>query len=180
MKFKTLTVLSLSSILALSVLTSPVTALSTNESNLPSHFFELKEEAFNPESPLKSPFKITSKFGFRLGPAHNVGKLHNGLDFAAKEGTEVVSIEDGVVTFTGKTQGFGNIVVIDHGNSYVSLYAHLQDNSFYVKEGEAIKKGTAIAKLGKSGMATGPHLHLSLLKKSNAKYNYVDPLKYLK
>lgn len=82
---------------------------------------------------------------------------HHGIDFAARAGTPIHAVAAGNVLTVGNDERYGNFIVIDHAQGKRSLYAHLQ--SVGVKEGEALRGGQVIGKVGATGMATGPHLH---------------------
>jgi murein DD-endopeptidase MepM/ murein hydrolase activator NlpD len=98
------------------------------------------------------------KFGMRMHPILGIVKNHRGLDIVADVGTEVVASGDGVVSMAGHSGGgLGNIVVIDHGFGYQTVYAHL--SKITTKRGKSVKRGDVIAKSGKTGLTSGPHLH---------------------
>ena len=119
------------------------------------------------EWPLKGI--ITSKYG----PRHS--GFHHGLDIAAATGTNIAAIKGGKVTQAGWYSAiYGNTVTIDHGNEEKSFYAHI--SKILVKEGQLIKKGQIIAKVGETGNATGPHLHLQISIDGNT----IDPQIYLR
>lgn len=117
--------------------------------------------------------KIASGFGKRIHPIYKVEKMHNGVDITAPSGTPVFATADGVVkeVINGRT-GYGKYVVVDHDAVYSTLYAQL--SAYNVKEGEEVKKGQVIGKVGMSGTSTGPHLHYEI--KKNGKN--VDPEYY--
>ena len=100
---------------------------------------------------------VSSKFGYRISPFTNEKEFHNGLDISAKTGSPVLAPADGVVSATGRTYGFGNLLTINHGYGLKTRYAHL--SKILVKKGQAIKRGETIALVGNTGRSTGPHLH---------------------
>ena len=108
--------------------------------------------------------KVWVSQGFRHGK-------HMALDMATAAGALVVAADTGVVTKAGwLDNGYGYRVVIDHGIDYITLYAHLDE--YYVKEGDIVKKGDAIGRVGSTGNSTGPHLHFEVRD-----YGFlVDPL----
>jgi murein DD-endopeptidase MepM/ murein hydrolase activator NlpD len=113
---------------------------------------------------LLSPFfacptqgEITSNYGYREKPCYKCSKFHKGIDISAPKGTSIVASRSGIVTFSGTTRGYGNLVVIDHGDGFVSRYAHV--SKLLVHRGEIVEKGDEIALVGKSGVTTGNHLH---------------------
>jgi len=116
---------------------------------------------------------LSSYFGNRADPFSGKQKLHAGVDFAGKEGSDVVAVASGVVTWSGKRYNYGTMVEINHGNGLVTRYAHNKDN--LVTVGETVKKGQLIAAMGRSGRATGPHVHFEVLQDGRK----VNPLKYL-
>ena len=103
---------------------------------------------------------ISSLFGKRRDPINGHQRHHNGIDIAAKHGSEIHAIASGFVTFTGRKGGYGNVVEIHHSDNLKSLYAHL--HKIDVAKGEVIRKGDLIATMGSTGRATGPHLHLEV------------------
>jgi murein DD-endopeptidase MepM/ murein hydrolase activator NlpD len=108
--------------------------------------------------PVAAP--ITSGFGMRYHPILHYSRLHAGVDFGAAWGTPIASVADGVVTFSGVMNGYGNVVVVDHGGGVSTLYAHC--SSRQVGEGQSVGKGQIIAHVGATGLATGPHLHFEV------------------
>lgn len=105
---------------------------------------------------------ISSYFGVRTDPFTGIRAMHEGIDFAGKEGSDVVAVASGVVTFSGKRYGYGNMVEITHGNGYVTRYAHNLKN--VAKTGERIEKGQVVSLMGSSGRSTGPHVHFEVVK----------------
>lgn len=85
---------------------------------------------------------------------------HRGVDLNAPTGTDVYSVQDGLVIASGKHRQYGNYIVVDHGNGVTTLYAHHQSNM--VEEGAIVRRGQKIAEVGRTGNATGPHLHFEL------------------
>ena len=112
---------------------------------------------------LRSPVnfaRISSKFTLaRYHPVLHKFRAHKGVDYAAKRGTPVRAAGDGKVIFKGKKGGYGNVVIIQHGTKYTTLYAHLNSYNKKLRNGSKVKHGQTIAYVGSSGLATGPHLH---------------------
>jgi hypothetical protein len=133
---------------------------------------DLKEHATPSGWPVRSGY-ISSKFGYRKHPIYRKAKFHAGIDFASKRGEPVLATADGVVTYSGWRSGYGRLVELRHVDGLVSRYAHNQKN--LVKQGEMVKKGQTIAKLGSTGRSTGPHVHFEVRKDGEA----VNPLKYV-
>lgn len=124
---------------------------------------------------LKAPLaykKITSKFAWRINPITGNQEHHTGVDYAASYGTPVKSIGYGKVIFTGWRNGYGETIQVRHHDGYISQYAHLSRFHKGIKEGRAIKRGEIIGYVGSSGMSTGPHLDLRVMKSGV----YVNPL----
>ncbi|MGO3739622.1 MAG: peptidoglycan DD-metalloendopeptidase family protein [Marinomonas foliarum] len=104
--------------------------------------------------------RISSKFNpNRLHPIFKTSRPHRGVDYAAASGTPVKAAGDGKISFAGKQNGYGNVVIIDHGKGYQTLYAHLKGFARGTKRGARVKQGQFIAYVGQTGWATGPHLH---------------------
>lgn len=117
--------------------------------------------------------EITSPYGFRIHPVHGVGKKHTGIDIGADFGEPVVASADGTVVSADWAGGYGNLVIIDHGNGLTTFYGH--NNSIVVREGDSVKQGTLIARCGSTGYSTGPHVHFEVRE-----YDVpVDPAGYL-
>ncbi len=112
---------------------------------------------------------LTSKFGSRWG------RNHQGIDVAAKTGTPIYAADNGVVTEAkNKNNGYGNFISIDHGNGYVTYYAHCSE--LLVSDGDVVAKGDLIGRVGNTGRSTGPHLHFEIRENGTAK----DPLSLVK
>jgi murein DD-endopeptidase MepM/ murein hydrolase activator NlpD len=117
---------------------------------------------------------ISSYFGGRADPFTGRNAFHRGLDFAGPAGSEVVAVASGVVTYSKERFGYGKCVEINHGNGYVTRYAHNQ--RVLVQAGDTVQKGQPIALIGSTGRSTGPHLHFEVLKQGRA----VDPMSFVK
>lgn len=130
-------------------------------------------EAQRPEGrPIASGW-LSSYFGKRTDPFSGKQAYHRGLDFAGTEGSDVLAVASGVVTWSGKRYGYGTMVEVSHGDGLVTRYAHNSEN--LVEVGQTVKKGQRIALMGRSGKATGPHVHFEVLKNGQK----VNPLKYV-
>lgn len=116
---------------------------------------------------------LSSQYGYRIDPFHGNKAWHSGVDFAGKFGSDVIAVGSGVVTWSGDRYGYGQMVEVNHGNGYVSRYAHNSEN--YVVPGEIVKKGQVIAAMGSSGRSTGPHVHFEVYKHGRT----VDPATYI-
>ena len=116
--------------------------------------------------------RITSGFGPRIHPTLGYRRHHAGIDIAAPPGTPVSSADGGTVKFAGQMGGYGNTVIIDHGQGITTLYAHLA--MINVQPGQQVERDTKIGTVGSTGVSTGPHLHFEVREKGNA----VNPLKY--
>ncbi|MDD4914619.1 MAG: peptidoglycan DD-metalloendopeptidase family protein [Methylococcales bacterium] len=104
--------------------------------------------------------KISSNFDLhRLHPILNTIRAHKGVDYSAAIGTPVKTTGDGKIVFQGQKNGYGNVVEIDHGQKYSTLYAHLSGFKSGQKLGGSVKQGEVIGYVGQTGLATGPHLH---------------------
>jgi len=127
--------------------------------------------------PIKDYKYVSSKFGPRTHPVTGQKfKQHNGIDFAAASGTDIFAAESGTVIVAQSMSGYGNTVIIDHGNGLWTLYGHIRKGGIKVKAGEVVKKGQKIAEVGSTGVSTGPHLHFEV--RLNEKP--VDPENYLR
>lgn len=102
-------------------------------------------------------YTMASGYGYRRDPVYGTTKFHEGLDFAAAQGTPVYATADGTVEVAERCSGYGNCVDIEHGYNYLTRYAHLSEIS--VKQGQSVKRGDLIGKVGSTGKSTGSHLH---------------------
>ncbi len=116
---------------------------------------------------------LSSNFGHRVDPISGKKGWHAGVDFAGKDGSDVIAVASGVVTFAGKRSGYGLLVEINHGDGYRTRYAHHKE--LKVVSGDIVKKGQVVGLMGSSGRSTGPHVHFEVLK--NGKH--VNPAKYV-
>ena len=128
--------------------------------------------------PLLIPSTISSLFGSRVHPITGQVRFHEGTDLAAAEGTPVVAAFSGRVEIAGWLGGYGLIVVISHGDTHETRYAHLSE--VLVKPGQVVKQGNVIGLVGSTGMATGPHLHFEIWQKMKNGLVAIDPTPQLK
>lgn len=136
------------------------------------HNRKLQEQSWLSGRPVKKGW-ISSHYGKRTDPFSGKQAMHNGLDFAGKEGTAVMAVAAGVVTWTGSKSGYGELVEVSHGDGYVTRYAHNKEN--LVQPGDVVRKGDTIALMGSSGRSTGAHVHYEVYKHGRS----VDPSSYL-
>lgn len=127
--------------------------------------------------PLSSPLTVsrrqTSGFGIRRDPFNGRAASHHGLDFGAAWGSPIVATAPGTVRFAGRRAGFGRTVEIDHGNGFITRYAHM--NKIRVRKGQKVTLHQKVGELGNSGRSTGPHLHYEILYRGKPK----DPEKFI-
>jgi murein DD-endopeptidase MepM/ murein hydrolase activator NlpD len=116
---------------------------------------------------------ISSYYGERQDPFTGHEAHHKGMDFAGEAGSDVVAVATGIVTFVGHRAGFGHLVEINHGNGYVTRYAHNQRG--LVQVGETVTRGQPVALMGSTGRSTGPHVHFEVLKNGRQ----VNPLTFI-
>ena len=117
--------------------------------------------------------EITSPFGWRTHPIFGTQRLHTGIDIGADYGDTVRAADGGVVIHSDWMGGYGNAVIIDHGNGISTLYAH--NSQLLVSEGQSVAKGQAISRVGSTGYSTGPHLHFEVRQNGSP----VNPLNFL-
>lgn len=116
---------------------------------------------------------ITSPFGYRTHPITGIYKLHTGMDIGAPYGTNFLASNDGVVVKAEYNGAYGNMVVINHGGGVMTLYAH--GSEILVSEGDIVKQGQAVLKVGSTGYSTGPHAHFEI----RINGEYLDPADYI-
>jgi murein DD-endopeptidase MepM/ murein hydrolase activator NlpD len=120
--------------------------------------------------------KLVSGFGMRINPFHKGMYDHPGVDIASPRGTEVLASANGTVVDVNKSDvqaGYGNLIEVDHGQGFITRYAHLESVKVYV--GQRIKKGSVIGFVGSSGGSVAPHLHFEVLRKGKP----VDPVLFM-
>lgn len=123
--------------------------------------------------PIGSGARTSSGYGNRTDPFTRGKAFHSGLDFAAPTGTTVTSAGDGTVSFVGVRSGYGKVVEVRHADGLVTRYAHL--SGFIAREGQNVRTGTPIARVGSTGRSTGPHLHFEVRRADKP----LDPARFL-
>lgn len=116
---------------------------------------------------------ISSPFGNRRSPRNGLDEFHAGVDISSHPGNPVVATADGIVSYAGWSGGSGNLVVLEHGHGFSTLYAHNRMNA--VKVGQKVKSGTTIGYVGSTGYSTGPHVHYEIWKNGRP----VNPKNYI-
>lgn len=133
---------------------------------------DLEAEFMPSGMPVRSGF-MASNFGTRIDPFSGSRAFHAGVDFDGNKGADVLTVASGVVIFAGRHPAYGNMIDIDHGNGYVTRYAHNDKN--LVKVGDVVTGEQLIAKMGATGRATGSHLHFEVWFEGKA----VNPKKFV-
>ena len=144
--------------------------LSVMESLMFDH--QLQQNAVPSRMPIRNSY-VTSGFGTRADPFGRGAATHKGMDFHAKVGDPVMAVAEGVVSFSGVKGGYGNVVDVDHGNGYVTRYAH--NSRLVVKPGDLVRAGQEVAKAGSTGRSTGAHVHFEVWENGRV----VNPRKFL-
>ncbi|MBT9252809.1 MAG: peptidoglycan DD-metalloendopeptidase family protein [Brockia lithotrophica] len=126
--------------------------------------------------PVPGYYAISSPYAWRTHPIFGTRQFHNGIDIPAPKRTPIVAADTGVVTYARWMSGFGNTVIIAHGNGVSTLYGHIDDGGILVSEGQTVSRGERIALVGTTGYSTGPHLHFSVIVNGN----YVPPCNYVR
>ncbi len=116
---------------------------------------------------------LSSPYGKRVDPLTGKAGWHAGVDFAGRDGSDVITVASGVVTFAGERSGYGKIVEVSHAGGYITRYAHHKE--LVVTTGDIVKKGAVLGRMGSSGRSTGPHVHFEVLKNGRT----VDPATYV-
>lgn len=116
--------------------------------------------------------RMASGYGWRVDPIYHIRRFHEGMDFSAPVGTDIFATGNGIVTFAGWKQGYGQTIEIDHGFGYATRYAHC--HKLFGKPGKKVKRGDVIALVGNTGKSTGPHVHYEVLYNGKP----VDPRNY--
>lgn len=133
----------------------------------------LRDRVYPKGAPVRSGW-VSSYFGRRTDPFTGKSAWHRGVDFAGKAGTEVVAVAAGVVTWSGDRFGYGKMIEINHGNGYVTRYAHNDRN--LVAVGDQVTPGQTIGLMGSTGRATGPNLHFEVWHLGRP----VDPARHIR
>ena len=133
---------------------------------------KLKSESMVAGRPVKKGW-MSSEYGMRIDPFHGKQQWHAGVDFAGRDGDDVIAAASGVVTWSGDRSGYGKMVEINHSDGYITRYAHNQEN--IANLGAIVQKGDVIAQMGSSGRSTGPHVHFEVFKNGRT----VDPASYI-
>ena len=124
--------------------------------------------------PISAAFRWSSPYGWRSDPFTGVRSFHTGTDMACPQGTPILASQSGRVSAVSSNRVYGNYVIIDHGNGYQTLYAHMY--KALVKKGAWVSQGTRIGLVGSTGYSTGPHLHFMVYKNGTR----IDPMTILK
>ncbi len=127
---------------------------------LKENVLEHKRELASTPSIWPTRGRVSSEFGPRRSPFTGRPQFHDGIDIAAPRGTPIYATADGKVTRSTYQSGLGNLIIIDHGYGYQTLYGHL--SGFAVSDGDQVVKGQLIAYVGNTGVSTGPHLHYTV------------------
>jgi murein DD-endopeptidase MepM/ murein hydrolase activator NlpD len=131
------------------------------------------EESVHPTGrPVKKGW-ISSYYGMRNDPFTGKRTMHKGMDFAGKAGSDVVAVAAGVVTWSGKRYGYGELIEVNHGKGYITRYGH--NKEVLVEVGDRVKQGQVIAKMGSTGRSTGPHVHFEVVRNGKT----IDPTRYI-
>ena len=133
---------------------------------------QLENNALPVRSPVRRSY-ITSGFGYRADPFGRGRALHKGIDFDANVGDPVMAVADGVVSYSGTQSGYGHTIEVDHGNGYMTRYAH--NSRLTVKSGDLVRAGQQVARAGSSGRSTGAHVHFEVWENGRV----VNPRKFL-
>jgi murein DD-endopeptidase MepM/ murein hydrolase activator NlpD len=131
--------------------------------------------AKTPEAPVLSEegflWPVNGRINSGFGPRGS--SFHDGIDIGAPEGAPIHAIDKGEVIYSDELRGYGNIVIVRHSGNLISVYAHNQIN--LVREGQSVERGEILARVGRTGQVTGPHLHFEIRKNNAAQ----DPLRFL-
>lgn len=134
---------------------------------------DLQQETLVSGAPVANTW-VSSRYGYRKDPFTGKTAFHSGIDFVARQGSNVSTVAAGVVNWSGRHPEYGNMVEIKHGDGLVTRYAHNKTN--LVKAGDVVKKGQVIALSGTTGRSTAPHVHFEVYKNGRV----VDPATYIR
>ncbi|WP_416884953.1 M23 family metallopeptidase [Marinospirillum sp.] len=116
---------------------------------------------------------MSSPFGRRSDPFTGRTSWHEGIDYAGRENSNVIAVGAGLVVFASRRGGYGNLVEIDHGDGYLTRYAHLND--FVVSKGDVVQRGDVVGLMGCTGRCTGTHVHFEVIHNGRA----IDPARFI-
>ncbi|SFD24782.1 Peptidase family M23 [Thiohalospira halophila DSM 15071] len=133
----------------------------------------LQDEVLPAGRPIRKGWR-SSHYGMRTDPFNGNREFHKGMDFAGREGSDVIATASGVVTWAGSRWGYGNLVEINHGNGVITRYGH--NAEILVEVGDTVEQGEAIALMGSTGRSTGPHVHFEVWEDGDT----VDPASYIR
>ncbi|MCK7552257.1 M23 family metallopeptidase [Marinobacter goseongensis] len=122
---------------------------------------KLEDELFVAGRPITWGW-LSSRYGYRSDPFTGKRTWHAGVDLAGKEGSDIIAVAGGVVTYADERYGYGNLVEVDHGDGLVTRYAHAK--SVAVNVGDLVQKGQVVALMGSTGRSTGPHVHFEVIR----------------
>jgi murein DD-endopeptidase MepM/ murein hydrolase activator NlpD len=131
------------------------------------------EESVHPTGRPVAKGWISSYYGMRNDPFTGKRTMHKGMDFAGKEGSDVIAVAAGVVTWSGKRSGYGELIEVNHGKGYITRYGH--NKKRLVEVGDRVKQGEVIALMGSTGRSTGPHVHFEVIRNGKT----IDPTRYI-
>ena len=134
---------------------------------------QLRAEATPAGRPIRSGWQ-SSSYGQRIDPITGERAWHDGADFAGQEGSDILAVASGVVSWSGYRSGYGTMVEVSHGDGLSTRYAHNKEN--LVEIGDLVRRGDVIALMGSTGRSTGPHVHFEVFKNGRA----VDPASYVR
>jgi murein DD-endopeptidase MepM/ murein hydrolase activator NlpD len=134
---------------------------------------KLRDEVHPEGRPVAAGY-VSSGYGNRTDPFTGQRAFHQGIDFAGRAGTDIIAVAAGVVIFSGRRDGYGKLIEINHGNGYVTRYAHNAEH--LVAVGDTVRRGQVIAHMGSTGRATGTNLHFEVLRHGR----HVNPLSYIR
>lgn len=133
---------------------------------------QIEDERFLAGRPVRWGW-LSSHYGYRTDPFSGKRTWHDGVDLAGKEGSDIIAVAAGVVTWAGDRYGYGKMVELDHGNGHLTRYAHAREVKVTV--GDVVQKGQVLALMGSTGRSTGPHVHFEVLKDGRSQ----NPEKYI-
>ncbi|WP_404368504.1 M23 family metallopeptidase [Marinobacter sp.] len=127
---------------------------------------KLEDERFVAGRPITWGW-LSSRYGYRSDPFTGRRTWHDGVDLAGKDGSDIIAVAAGVVTWADERYGYGNLVEIDHGDGLVTRYGHAK--TIKVKLGDIVQKGQVVALMGSTGRSTGPHVHFEVLQNGKSR-----------